>query len=114
MKYLTLILLLVVACAGPQGPIGPQGSQGEPGEAGELYSKTGVLYESEKVEGKNWWDISASWMSDTIVVQVWVRKGAGDMWKAANFYYCSWYIRIFDDLVTDSADEYMVVGIPNE
>jgi hypothetical protein len=120
------ILLCLFSCnslrgptgpAGPRGPQGPQGEQGEPGEIRPIV-KNGILYSSDKVEGKEYWEIILLghedffvMLPDTILINCYVRKGSGYMWHSPVWYYGNWYIRIFDDAECDPGDEYIITAI---
>lgn len=113
MRNLTYIIIAIVAltlgaCTGKQGPMGPQGPEGP---AGELNANRGILYESSKVSGENYWDIYCPWIADTSMVDVWVRQNSGYMWQIPRYYFSSEYVRIFDNSTTDPGDEYLIVGI---
>lgn len=110
MKNLLLFAVaLLIACTGPAGPAGPAGDDGEPGPA-TFYTTSGVLYTSSLVDGL-YWDINNNyWINDKMLIQVWVRKGAGQMWQTPEWYLYSWYLRIIKDNVAQEQHEYLVIG----
>ena len=114
-----LLAMLIVSCTGPMGPggpMGPEGPEGQTGTSGEFHIKTGILYAADKTEDREFWDIPWFHITDSSLVQVWVRQGSGYMWQAPKWYITfegDWYIRIFDDANTDAAYEYMFVMLAN-
>jgi len=111
MKYLLLTIILLTGCI-LEGPRGPKGAQGDPGSM-YLYENSGVLYESEMVvSSMNYWDIGITTFTDNqIIVTVHTRPGAGYMWAEPLWYLSiqQHYVRIFDDDITDPADEYRII-----
>lgn len=73
----------------------------------------GVLNDTYLDEELEVWDISCSWIADTVLVQAWTRKGPGHMWTPPVFYLSTSnnYVRIVDDLKVEPYDEFLIVGI---
>lgn len=117
---LTVSLISCEALRGPVGPAGPAGPQGEQGKSGVVNTtvKRGVLYSSEKVSGKEFWDIHFLLtddfyvsLSDTLLINCYVRYDADYMWNTPTWYHTKSYVRIFDDDKTDAGYEYIITAI---
>jgi hypothetical protein len=93
------------------------GEDGKAGEDGKSYRKnlyTGVLYQSDlTTEGSvAYWDKTVFSISDSSLVNVFVRQGSGYMWQIPTWYASTsgfGTIRIIDDAKVDAAWEYKIV-----
>lgn len=79
---------------------GPAGEDGEDGADQRIYIRSGVLYPADLEDNttnlNGYWDISYFAITDSSIVDVLVRQGAGFMWQHPVFYVSTTnaYVRI--------------------
>ncbi|HLP42715.1 MAG TPA: hypothetical protein VK465_14490 [Fibrobacteria bacterium] len=115
---MTRIVMLVMAITAIVGFTscmeGPAGKDGEPGEDGKsvvIASWTGILYPSQEKKDSGfagYWDISDLSIREDRVVSVYVRQGAGYMWREPTWLLGDGYIRIGNDDKADPSFEYRI------
>ncbi len=116
--YILCIMFLFCGCfEGPTGSAGYPGEQGEKGEQGpagddfNIEIMTGILYVSDRIDGEefiNYWDINIP-SSEERMIEVFVRKGSGYMWKEPLWLFCKWHVRIADNSQVNPGDEYIIL-----
>lgn len=107
-----LRIILVMAAALLFGCL--SGEDGKDGRDAETSVYTGVLHSSDTtVNGSAvYWDKYIWALSDSSVVNVWVRQGGGYLWQPPTWYVKTGglgYVRIIDDEKVEPAYEYKIV-----
>jgi hypothetical protein len=109
LKWILLVAaILMVGCIA-----GEDGKDGRDGQDAKSFVYTGVLYAADtSMNGASvYWDKTIYTLTDSSIVNVWVRQGSGYMWQDPTWYIepKSHYLRIIDDEKTNPSYEYKVV-----